>query len=356
MDVGLTFDDILLVPQYSEVTSRKRCNISVDFLGERLRSPFIPANMDTITSVEMLTLTMKRFGLGFMHRFMPLNEQVAFVRDAIETVYDEDESTLPRFTPLTIGVTESVEDLASILSKPIWENQVSGFSRRINLVLVDVAHAHSVNVERRVKWLKENFPDIKVIVGNIATRHAFLSVVDWGADAVKVGIGNGSICSTRLTTGCGMPQITAIKEINSARIDAGYSYDTFPIIADGGMRHYGDAAKALAAGANMVMSGYFFAGCPETPGDQIDKCKAYRGMASKEAREDWEPLKLKDHTPEGVSRWVNVKPSAEIIFIEAEQALRSTMSYCGVTTIENLYRDSKVLRQTGRSAVEGRTI
>ena len=362
MDVGLTFDDVLLVPQYSTVDSRKNCSVNVKFFGSTLRTPLIPANMDTITEQKMLATVFKRKGIGFIHRYMPVVKQVSMIRGALDSCYDGDPESLPSWVGLTIGVNESYNDLKPFLEEHIWtSSDGNGYNVPVSVVLIDVAHAHSKRVIERIKRLKEDYPALKVLAGNVATRHAALELMEAGVDGLKVGIGSGTICSTRLETGFGIPQITAIQEVVSARNSCGFEYDEFPIISDGGIKHYGDIAKAIAAGANFVMSGYLFAGCPETPGDVVQDIiggayKVYRGMASKEAREDWEPSLLKDRLPEGVSRTVPTRESAKVIFAEAEQALRSSMSYCGVKSLENLYEESEFLVQTAAGLRESGTI
>jgi IMP dehydrogenase len=223
----------------------------------------------------------------------------------------------------------------------------------VDVIVVDTAHGHSKRVLDRVRWVKENFPKIEVVGGNIATSSAAKALVDHGADAVKVGIGPGSICTTRVIAGVGIPQISAISNVTKALKDTGV-----PNIADGGIRFSGDVAKALAAGASTVMMGSMFAGTDEAPGEVIlfkgRSYKSYRGMGSLGAMSDGSSDRyFQDSTngvekfvPEGIEGLVPYKGSILAILHQLIGGVRSSMGYCGCTTINELYKEAKFVEIT----------
>jgi len=341
-DVGLTFDDVLIAPQISSILTREECSTEQNFFGTTTANPLIPSNMDTITESEMLEATYDHDMIGFLHRYMTLEKQVMMLKKALEN-YGEPTSHFP----LTIGVNENLDDLDKVFGDMLYST-----------VLLDVAHAGIKKAATRAYTIKRNY-GVKVIAGNVATRDCALRLVDSGVDGLKVGIGNGSICSTRLVTGCGVPQIHALLEVNKIRKDRGLDYDDFIIISDGGINYYGDIAKAIVAGANFVMSGKLFAGCSETPGLNFlldsGQHKVYRGMASKEARMDWGGTRTNGVTPEGVSTIVPSKGYMVKVAKEVEGALKSTMSYVGVRSLRELYLEGKFITQTSNGVREGET-
>jgi IMP dehydrogenase len=223
----------------------------------------------------------------------------------------------------------------------------------VDVIVVDTAHGHSQGVLKRVEWVKKNFPKVEVVGGNIATAAAALALVDHGADGVKVGIGPGSICTTRIVAGVGVPQITAIANVSKALEGTGV-----PLIADGGIRYSGDVAKALAAGANAVMMGGMFAGTEEAPGEVIlfqgRSYKAYRGMGSLGAMTDGsadryfqDPANNADKlVPEGIEGRVAYKGSVLAILYQLVGGIRSSMGYCGCRSIEELHRSAEFVEIT----------
>jgi IMP dehydrogenase len=224
----------------------------------------------------------------------------------------------------------------------------------VDVLVVDTAHGHSLNVLNRVKWIKKNFPDVQIIGGNVATGAGALALVDAGADGVKVGIGPGSICTTRIITGIGVPQVTAVADVAAALKGTGV-----PVIADGGIRYSGDMAKAIVAGASSVMMGSMLAGTEEAPGDiemfQGRSYKSYRGMGSLGAmaqnqgssdRYFQEASAVEKLVPEGIEGRVPYKGAVSSIIHQMMGGLRSAMGYTGCTTIEQMRTKPEFVRAT----------
>ena len=219
------------------------------------------------------------------------------------------------------------------------------------ILCIDVAHGHHTSVKKAIKALKKKFDDrVIIIAGNVATADGYCDLSDWGADAVRVGIGGGSICSTRIQTGHGVPTLQSI-------MDCVDSYGDAYIIADGGIRNSGDIVKALAAGANFVMLGSLLAGTDESPGQVFStgegkKYKVYRGMASVEAQVDW---RGQARSLEGVSTTIPYKGSVMKVLSDLEQNIRSGLSYSGATDLKELYHKSKFIKQTNAGMIESST-
>ena len=258
---GYSFDDLLIIPKYNKVKSRKEVDFKTKVTKNySLNIPLIVANMDTICESKMAITIGKLGGLGIIHRFLTIDQQVK----EVQKVKKEN-----LIAAAAIGIKDHEERLKEL-------NKV-----KVNIVVLDIAHGHSKYAGKILDYIKKNYPHIDVMVGNIATKDAANYFLTKGADAIKVGVGPGSMCTTRVMTGVGVPQLTAI-------IDAYESTQgRIPICADGGIRTPGDLTKALGAGANTIMSGSLFAGTEETPGKIIKKrgkkYKIYRGMASYDA-------------------------------------------------------------------------
>jgi IMP dehydrogenase len=227
---------------------------------------------------------------------------------------------------------------------------------KVDAIVIDTAHGHSENVLKTFKMIKEKYPDLDVIAGNVATKKGTQAMIDMGVDAVKIGIGPGSICTTRVVAGIGVPQITAIMQAYEAAKEAG-----IPVIADGGIKYSGDITKALAAGANVCMMGSLFAGTDESPGDfelyQGRKYKVYRGMGSIAAMEcgskdRYFQLNAKKLVPEGVEGRVAYKGSVEDTVFQLIGGLRSGMGYCGARTIEELHEKAEFVEISAASLKE----
>lgn len=463
---GLTFDDVLLVPAYSEVLP-KEVRLKTQFSRHiGMNAPFVSAAMDTVTESAMAIAIAREGGIGVIHKNMSIEEQahqVAIVkraengmiydpvtircgktvRDALEMmrsyhiggvpVVDDDghlvgivtnrdlrfERRLDKaidevMTHENLVTTHARTDLAAaaqilqehkIEKLPVVDanNKLVGLitykditkakdkpmackdekgrlrvaagvgvtadtmarlealvSAGADAVVIDTAHGHSKGVIEKLREAKVAFPNIDIVVGNVATGAAAKMLVDNGADAVKVGIGPGSICTTRVVAGVGVPQLSAVYDVFSALKDT-----DVPLIADGGLRYSGDVVKALAAGGSSVMVGSLVAGTEESPGETIifngRKFKSYRGMGSLEAMEQKNGSKdryfqsdttdVKKLVPEGIAGRVPYKGTVQEVIYQLMGGLRSGMGYCGAATIEELH-DAKFVRITNAGVLE----
>ena len=460
---GLTFDDVLLIPAYSEVLPRT-VDLTTKFSKNiELKIPFVTAAMDTVTEAKMAIAIAREGGIGVIHKNMSIAEQAkqvaivkraengmiydpvcikkgSLVRDALALmaeykiggipVVDDDrilvgivtnrdlrfEQNLDKLiddvmttTLITTNQSTNLEAAAEILQKhkieklPVVDKSgklvglvtykditkakdkpmackddkgrlrvaagvgvtVDTFDRMKALVeagadaiVIDTAHGHSKGVIDTLKKAKELFPSIDIVVGNIATGAAAKALAEAGADAVKVGIGPGSICTTRVVAGVGVPQLSAVYDVAKALKGTGV-----PLIADGGLRYSGDVVKALAAGGCCVMIGSLVAGTEESPGETIifngRKFKSYRGMGSLEAMENGSKdryfqsgeLDVKKLVPEGIAARVPYKGSLYEVVYQLVGGLRAGMGYCGSATIEKLH-EAKFVRITNAGVAE----
>ena len=325
MKETVSYDDVLLVPKYSEIESRSQIDIGSDLdKNIRLDLPVISSPMDTVTESKM-ALTMSRFGgLGLIHRYNSIEDQVA---SAALACYEDDNAKVGA----AIGMTGDFEERALALR-----------SVGVDVLCVDVAHGHHIMMERCLKTLKDRFADeIHIMAGNVATLEGFDALASWGADSIRVGIGGGSICSTRLISGHGVPTLASV-------IDCAKSSYDVKIIADGGIKTSGDIIKSLAAGADFVMIGSLLAGTEETPGEVYQnnkgkKYKVYRGMASADAQTSW---RGKTSTPEGISTTVPYRGSADDVLKDLAGGIRSGFSYTGVRSLRELQSKATFIKQT----------
>ena len=315
---GLTFDDVLLVPCQSQMRSRRHPDLTSDLIKDRrLKLPFISANMDTITESEMAFQMDYLGGFGILHRFMGIKEQV-----------DQVEKIMKRgvlFVGASVGVNSKDRERACEL-----------VAAGVKLLTVDIAHGHTISMVETIQWLKSKWPEVAVVAGNVATPEGTKDLINAGADAVKVGIGPGSMCVTRVITGCGVPQLTAIALCAQVGQE-----QNIPIIADGGIRTSGDVVKALCAGASTVMLGSILSGALETPGEIQNGHKLYQGMASKSAQDSWRGGLPKGMAYEGESMMVPVKGPVENIIDELSGGLRSGMTYLNASSIKELSPQAK---------------
>ena len=464
---GLTFDDVLLVPKFSDISSRSQTNLSTKLSRNiSLNIPLISANMDTVTEAPMAVVMAREGGIGIIHRFLTIEEEVNQVLKVkrsgsvmIENPYTiQPEQTIQNAFNLMnekgvsgLLVTNNDSTLAGILterdvlfessnsSKLVMElmtkdvitahvgidveqaklvlknnrieklplvddnNHVKGlitsqdiadlekypdaskdkkgrplvgaavgvkgdFMERAealieaetDVLVVDIAHGHSENAINTVKNIKKAFPDCELIAGNVATSKGTEDLIKAGVDAVKVGVGSGSICITRVITGSGVPQLTAV--LDCAKI--GKKHD-IPIISDGGTRTSGDATKALAAGASSVMVGSILGGTDESPGSTITKngkrFKIYRGMASLGAsigRKSKETgtfdltEDLNDYVAEGVEAMVPYKGSVTDLIVQITGGIRSGLSYCGAHNIKQMHENAEFIKMSGAGFAE----
>ena len=219
----------------------------------------------------------------------------------------------------------------------------------VDILTIDIAHGDSVMMFETLDFVKKKFPGIDVIAGNTATPEGVRGLIEHGADAVKVGIGPGSMCTTRIITGCGVPQLTAV----SMCVLEAQKFN-IPVIADGGIKTSGDIVKAFAAGAETVMLGSMLSGCLETPGEIEGGRKRYRGMASKDAQVSWRGELPQGMAAEGEARWVNCKGSVENIVFELSGGIRSGMTYLNATTISDIHKNAYFMEMTASGMMESK--
>ena len=458
---GITFDDVLLVPGYSEVIPNQ-VDLSTNLTSKiRLNIPMMSAGMDTVTEHRMAIAMARQGGLGIIHKNMSIEEQAQEVdrvkrsengvitdpfflspehtlADANDLMakyrisgvpitengklvgiitnrdlkFEEDFSKKIKESMTSEGLITAkegitLEDAKRILAKarkeklpivdddfnlkglitikdiekqikyPLSAKDSQGrlicgagigitanclerieelVKAKVDVVVMDSAHGHSANVIRTVRMVKEKFPDLQVIAGNVATGEGTRALIEAGVDAVKVGIGPGSICTTRIVAGIGVPQVSAIMDCYSVAKEY-----NIPIIADGGIKYSGDMTKAIAAGANVCMMGSMFAGCDESPGTfelyQGRKYKVYRGMGSIAAMENGSKDRYfqegaKKLVPEGVEGRVAYKGTVEDTVFQLMGGIRSGMGYCGTATIEELKEKGRFVKISSASLKE----
>ena len=337
--LGLTYDDVLLLPDASDVVPSE-----VDTKTQLTRKisldvPLVSSAMDTVTESEMAIAMAKAGGIGIIHRNLSVEEQVTHAK-------------LVKGAGLLVGAAVGVGD--------------DGFARAqalidagIDVVVVDTAHGHHRAVLDAIERIKNKYSDQEVIGGNVATRAGAQALINAGADAVKVGVGPGSICTTRVVAGVGVPQVTAIMEAAKA-----CKKSDVPLIADGGLQYSGDIAKAIVSGADSVMLGSLLAGCDESPGELIEidgrKYKSYRGMGSLGAMQSRGEKKSysKDRymqddvlaedklVPEGIEGKVAYRGSVATVVHQLVGGLRSGMGYAGAATIDDLKRNGRLVQIT----------
>lgn len=341
--LGLTYDDVLLLPDASEVvpsevdtTTRLTRNIS-------LKIPLASSAMDTVTESEMAIAMARAGGIGIIHRNLPIDAQVTHVK-LVKNV---------GIAGAAVGVGDDGFARAQAL-----------IEAGVNVVVVDTAHGHHRAVLDAIARIKKFSPSTEVIGGNIATRAGAQALINAGADAVKVGVGPGSICTTRVVAGVGVPQITAIMEASKACGKAG-----IPLIADGGLQYSGDIVKALVAGADSVMLGSLLAGCDESPGELVEidgrKYKAYRGMGSLSAMQSREKKSFsKDRymqddvlsddklVPEGIEGKVAYRGALASVVLQLVGGLRAGMGYAGAADIAYLRREGRLIQITSAGLQE----
>lgn len=326
-DQAITFDDVLLVPSYNHHESRRVVEIGNSDRTNKLTLdlPIISSNMDTITESKMANFMSSRGAMGALHRFMSIEENIA------------DFKKCTGITFVSIGCTDAELQRAEALR-----------DAGADYFCVDVAHAHAKYVGKTLKGLRKLLGDRCIMAGNVATYAGADYLASCGADIIKAGIGGGSVCSTRIKTGFGVPMLTCIQDC--ARSDRS-------IVADGGIKTSGDIVKALAFGADFVMIGGMLAGTEPTPGDVITKedgtqVKRYRGMASREAQEDFIGQMPEWKTAEGVATEVPFKADPDGIIADIIGGLRSGLTYAGADTISELQRKLNYLIVTQAGRIE----
>lgn len=329
--LGLAFDDVLLVPRRSGVRSRQDVSLRTA-LSRRvtLESPVVAANMDTVCEAQMAEAVARQGGIGILHRFLPVEAQAGMVRQV-------------KAAGLLVGAAVGTDDDTMLRAKAL-------VAAGADALVLDIAHGHSEHAIDAVRCLTREFgADTDIIAGNVATRAGAEDLIEAGADAIKVGVGPGGVCTTRLVAGVGVPQLTAIDECAGMEV---------PVIADGGIRRSGDIAKALAAGASTVMIGSLFAGTAESPGElemsERGLVKSIRGMSSHEAvraraartGEAVDDEYFEQRAAEGVTALVPYKGEVGKLIAQLMGGVKSAMSYCNARTIGELWEKAEFIRVT----------
>jgi len=332
----VSYDDVLLIPQYSDIRSRSEIDISTDLGADlSLRLPIISSPMDTISEGPMASAMSMAGGTAVIHRYNTVEEQVQHVMEAKENSQGKQTTV-----GAAVGISGNFLNRAAVL-----------LAVGVDFFCVDVAHGHHVLMKEAIETLRDAFGDsIHIMAGNVATLEGINDLADWGADSVRCNIGGGSICSTRIQTGHGLPGLQTI--IDCAKTDRDVK-----IIADGGIKTSGDIVKALAAGADAVMCGSLLAGTDETPGKVMEdkgghRWKIYRGMASKEAQINW---RGKYSSFEGVSSRVPCRGPVLNILEDIERGIRSGFSYSGARNLSDLHAKATFVRQTTSGISESNT-
>ena len=331
---SLTFDDVTLVPRFSNVLPAET-SLKIDLSKNiNLKIPFISSAMDTVTESRMAISIAKEGGLGILHRNLNINQQITEVKKV-------------KKNRLIVGaaIGTSAEDI--VRAKKLIDND-------IDIIVIDTAHGHSkkvINILKKIKKVSKNIP---ICAGNIATKEAAHMLASEGADILKVGIGPGSICTTRIVSGIGVPQISAVMDVKKGIV----KNKKVKIISDGGVKFLGDVAKALAAGADAVMMGSVFAGTEESPGKKFKYknklYKSFRGMGSVGAMMDgssgrYFQKNYKDKSKfiaEGVEGRVLFKGKVDKIIYQLKGGLRSSMGYVGAKNIKELQKKAKFVKIT----------
>lgn len=329
-----TYDDVQLVPKFSNIITRN--DIDLRTLVSRryaLLVPLVASPMDTVCEEEMAYKIFTMGGVGCIHRFMTIDEQENQIRGLSNRIYEEKNKTwnyheIPIMA--AIGVQEEDRERAKQITKA-----------GANILVIDVAHGHHINVANMIKWCKDNLYDhVDIIAGNIATAEAAIYLEEAGADGLRIGIGGGSLCSTRIRTGFGVPNVTALMEITEVA--------KTPVMADGGIRTSGDIAKALALGASTVMLGSLLAGTEESPGMIIEThnglFKRYRGSASLETK-----IKHgKQHrNVEGESTVIPFKGGVKFVINGLLDGVKSALSYGGANNLKDYVPEIVLVTNSG---------
>ena len=373
----LTYDDVNIVPKYSEVESRRDVDLTSRLTKNRyLNVPLVSSPMDTITEYEMAYMMWNHGGVGFIHRFMEIETQAKMVSE----LKSEIESSWVGTKHLYENLDEEIENTNSPAQKLVLESMkgtkawfensplgaaigVTGdyleraqelVSSGCNVILLDIAHGHHKLVKEGLRRLKNEVNGkFEIIAGCVATALGAKDLCEWGADGLRVGIGNGSLCETRIRTGVGIPQVTAL-------LDCVTAADTYncPTIADGGVRYIGDVCKGLACGADSVMLGSLLSGTKETPGDisKVGKWpneqlfKKYRGSASFDSKID----RGESENVEGNSRLIPYKGKVRRIMGDIKEGIKSSCSYVGATNLDEFRSLAEFIKVTEAGQVEAK--
>lgn len=349
---ALTFDDVLLVPQYSEITP-DMADVSTKLTNTfKMNVPFLSAAMDTVSEHKLVTALALAGGLGVIHKNMSIADQAKEVEMVKNYEFDNEKNKRVLIDKkgrlcvgAAIGVTADMMDRVHAL-----------MDAGVDVFVLDSAHGDSKNIINAIKNLRLEYPSMELIAGNVATYEGALDLMKAGASAVKVGMGPGSICTTRIIAGIGVPQLQAVMDCARASKEM-----NVPIIADGGIKYSGDVVKALAAGANTVMLGGLFATCEEAPGDIYEsngkKYRTYRGMGfieamAKGSTDRYFQTGHKKFVAEGVQEIVEVKTTAEELVFQLIGGLKAGMGYCGSKDIPTLQEKGTFIKITNNALLE----
>ena len=340
----LTYDDVNIVPKYSELESRGDIGLTTRFTkNTELKIPIVSSPMDTVTEYDMAYEMKERGGVGVVHRFMTIEEQAEIMEKlcylpGAKHILIKD--NLPRCA--AVGVTEDYLERAREL---VWKG--------CNVILIDVAHGHHKLVGEAIEEIKKDISNIEVVAGSIATGDGAKFLCEKGADAIRVGVGNGSLCETRIRTGVGLPQVSALLDC----VTVADSYDV-PIIADGGIRNVGDVCKGLGCGADTIMVGSLLSGTKESPGSIEKKgqwpneqlFKKYRGSASLDSKSD----RGEEKNVEGNHKVIPYKGKASRILHDIRDGINSACSYVGASNISEYHSKVELIEVTRAGNIEGK--
>jgi len=334
-DKLISFDDVLLIPQYSDILSRSEIDTSVYLTDSfKLDIPILSSPMSTVTEAHMSNAIDREGGLGIIHRY----NKIDFQCKLISYVSNDQKKAA------AIGASGDYKERAHELHKC-----------GTNIFCIDVAHGHHILVKKAIEHIKTNYENAYLIAGNVSNGKAYRDLTEWGADAIRVSVGSGSICTTRIQTGHGVPTLNAVLECSEEKNKMlSEGIECALIIADGGIKNSGDIVKSIACGADLVMLGSMLSGTKASPGKIMLKdglkYKAYNGMASKTAQKIW---KGSYSSIEGVSTTVKYKGTASKVINEIMSNVRSGMSYSGARSIEEFKEKAIVRLQTPSSNNEG---
>tara|TARA_B100001287_G_C22681540_1_gene530713 strand:+ start:2159 stop:3289 length:1131 start_codon:yes stop_codon:yes gene_type:complete len=352
---ALTYDDILLVPQYSDIESRSHIDLRTKLSRNYgLLTPYVASCMDTVCDSRMAIKMMELGGVGCIHRFMTIEEQSNEVTKVKKFMYD---NRMMEKWKIDDDWHTNIPQIPIMAAIGVSEDDIKRATKLVecgaNVLLIDVAHGHHKNVKSMLGKLFSIIPQhIDIIAGNISTLKSAVALCEWGVDGFRVGIGGGSLCTTRVQTGHGIPNITSI--INCVTTNTMMS--NIPVMADGGIRNSGDIAKALAVGAECVMLGSLLAGTKESPGNIVERLdgslyKRYRGSASLETKSAHN--QSTKHI-EGESTTIPFKGSVSYIVEKLNDGLKSALSYSGCRTIKEFNKNAEWVEITNSGMLESK--
>lgn len=351
----LTFDDVQILPEYSSIRTRDSVCLKTRFTKQyQIEIPYVASCMPDVCETDMACAMWELGGVGVIHRFMGIEAQSKMVQMVWKYINErrryagkvDDYDYLHLQSPVVAAAIGAVDDYFS--------RAVSLLMSGANVLMLDVAHGHHENVRVALDELSKlkNEYTFDVIAGTIATSQAALDLIDWGADALRVGVGGGSACETRIRTGIGVPQLQSVMDV----AEAADTYD-IPIVSDGGIRYPGDVAKAIVAGAETVMMGNLFAGCDESPGMElvtgkwpdIKKQRIYKGAASASQKLGYNGAVS---YVEGATKIIDARGPVSEMIKSLEEGLRSSLSYVGAEDIEQFQSKARFIRITNAGMIE----